>query len=98
MDSFTLRVKTLAPATHELTVLPTTTVASLKQLVAGVTGVPAHRARLIWRGRVINDNQTLEELGEHRKGSAGGCARPLAGVRGLECNGHMQRARMHAAA
>lgn len=66
MDSFTIRVKTLAPATHELSVAPTTSVAALKATLAPLAAVPAHRQRLIWRGRVINDSQTLEELGEPR--------------------------------
>jgi len=64
MDSFTLRVQTLAPATHEVSVFPTTTVAALKNVVAGFAGVPAHRQRLIYRGRVINDEQTLEQCGK----------------------------------
>jgi hypothetical protein len=75
MNSFPLRIKTLEPATHEVSVFPSTTVAALKNVVAALAGVPAHRQRLIWRGRVINDAQTLEELGEdlgHGGGERGG--------------------------
>jgi hypothetical protein len=72
MDAFTIRVQTLAPATHEVSVVPSTTVAALKQTVSTLAGVPAHRQRLIWRGRVIQDAQTLEQLGEALKGMVHG--------------------------
>jgi hypothetical protein len=64
MDSYTIRVKTLVPATHQVSVVPSTTSSALKQVVATITSVPAHRQRLIWRGRVMEDAQTMEQLGE----------------------------------
>ena len=85
MESFNLRVKTLAPATHEVSVAPSTTVAALKAVVAPLAGCPAHRQRLIFRGRVINDGQTLQELG------ARGCS--ARGAHGCgACPGALRRA------
>ena len=93
MDSFTIRVKTLAPATHDVSVSPTTTVAALKQVVATLTGVPAHRQRLIFRGRVVNDGQTIQEAGE----LGGGAREEREDAAPRRCNA-IATQRMHAAA
>ncbi|KAI8473910.1 MAG: hypothetical protein J3K34DRAFT_409578 [Monoraphidium minutum] len=66
MEAYTIRVKTLAPAEHAVSVTGGTSVAGLKAAIAGVVGTPAHRQRLIWRGRVIGDASTLGDLGAAR--------------------------------
>jgi hypothetical protein len=59
-----LRVKTLAPpATHTLPVAAGTTVAQLKGLIAARVGTPPARQRLIWRGGVLSDSDTMGQLG-----------------------------------
>jgi hypothetical protein len=85
MDSYTIRIKTLVPATHEVSVVPTTTAAALNSVVATITGVPAHRQRLIWRGRVMEDAQTLEQLGARRRAPGARRSRARGAGGGAPC-------------
>ena len=59
-----IKVKTMAPATHDLTVNSESTVLALKQEVMRVSGVEAARQRLLFCGRVLADDaRTLNEVG-----------------------------------
>ena len=41
-------------------------VSALKQELSGITNIPAERQRLIYKGRVVRDDQNLNELGTSR--------------------------------
>lgn len=55
-----LFVKTLTGKTITLECEPTDTIASMKQKVADKEGVPADQQRLIFGGKQLEDNQTIE--------------------------------------
>ncbi len=59
-----LKVKTMEPATYELSLTSTSTVAALKGEVERASGVDAARQRILFCGRVLSDGEkTLEESG-----------------------------------
>lgn len=63
--AFTLRVRPArAGLEHALSASPGDTVGGLKAAIAGVLGTPAARQRLIWRGRILPDHETLAQCGE----------------------------------
>jgi len=61
--AFIVRVRTLAPCIYELPVTAATTVKELKALVEDVGGPGRERARLIFRGSVLRDEQRMEQIG-----------------------------------
>lgn len=64
-ETIKIKVKTMQPATYELTVLPGISIAALKRdhLSVMVPDAPAERQRIIYRGRALRDDQTLREAG-----------------------------------
>eukprot|EP00879_Flechtneria_rotunda_P019981 GHRR01021006.1.p1 GENE.GHRR01021006.1~~GHRR01021006.1.p1 ORF type:complete len:344 (+),score=99.15 GHRR01021006.1:141-1034(+) len=58
-----LKVKLLDQSCHDLNVDPNTLISDLKCLLEAVVNVPINRQRLIYRGRVLRDESTLQELG-----------------------------------
>ena len=66
-----INIKSSAGADKSVvTCSPDNTVAELKGIVQAVTQVPAEQQRLIFKGHVLKDAQTLKELGECRQISA----------------------------
>lgn len=59
-DSITITVKSSGDVRHELAVSPSNTIAEVKVIVAETTGVPAERQRLIYSGKVLKDNETVQ--------------------------------------
>jgi ubiquilin len=39
-------------------------VSALKEELSGITSIPAERQRLIYKGRVVRDDQSLSDLGK----------------------------------
>lgn len=59
--SFSIKVKTLDSTEYELSVTNDTTVLELKQRLAELSGIPLERQRVIFRGRVLNDERSLRD-------------------------------------
>ncbi|CAD7695731.1 unnamed protein product [Ostreobium quekettii] len=62
-DLVTLRVRTLASASHEVEVSRHITVADLKRELVSRTNIPVERQRLIYHGRVLQDGDVLSSHG-----------------------------------
>ncbi|KAJ3708258.1 hypothetical protein LUZ61_011963 [Rhynchospora tenuis] len=65
-QTFEINVKTLENEVHKVEVTKDMLVAALKEKIVNITGVPVEQQRLIFRGRVLNDEQPLSEY--HVKG------------------------------
>ncbi len=63
-DRFVIRIKTTSGSTSEVPVSGGTTIGALKTLAADATGIDKRRQRLIYRGRIPRDEETMAELGE----------------------------------
>lgn len=63
-EQFTIRIKTTSGSTSEVPVSGGTTIGALKAAAADATGIDARRQRLIYRGRIPRDDETMAELGE----------------------------------
>lgn len=59
-ESLDITIKTSGDKKYELTVNEDSTIANLKQQVASVASVPAEQQRLIYSGRVLKDDQTVQ--------------------------------------
>ena len=60
-----LKIKTMEPATHELEVPRSITISSLKaDHISALVNAPPERQRIIFRGRALRDEQTLDAAGE----------------------------------
>ncbi|EFJ51994.1 hypothetical protein VOLCADRAFT_116212, partial [Volvox carteri f. nagariensis] len=58
-----IKVKTLEPATYEVHVDRQITVSDLKQKLEGIIqNSPANRQRIIYRGRGLSDERTLQDI------------------------------------
>lgn len=60
MSEFTITIKMTGDAKHQMTVTPTMTVLQLKEKIASDLDVSVDRQRLIFSGKVLKDNDTLE--------------------------------------
>ncbi|KAJ4798777.1 Ubiquitin family protein [Rhynchospora pubera] len=60
-QTFEINVKTLENEVHKVEVTKDMLVAALKEKIVDITGVPVEQQRLIFRGRVLNDDQPLSE-------------------------------------
>ena len=59
-----IKIKTMEPATHELEVPASITIAALKRdHIAILVDASADRQRIIYRGRALRDEQTLQGAG-----------------------------------
>ena len=58
-DQFTVHLKTIDNATHPVCVQPHFRVSDLKQLAEPLVSVPVHRQRLVFRGKVLHDEELL---------------------------------------
>ncbi|EWC43462.1 hypothetical protein DRE_07572 [Drechslerella stenobrocha 248] len=58
-ESITFTVKSIADTKIPVTVNPFITIAELKQQLAAPSSIPAERQRLIYSGRVLKDDQTV---------------------------------------
>lgn len=59
-----IKIKTMEPATHELEVPASITIAALKrEHIANLVDASADRQRIIYRGRALRDEQTLQAAG-----------------------------------
>lgn len=58
-----LKVKLLGQSVHELDVDPTTLISDLKAVLEATLNISVDRQRLIYRGRVLRDENSLQELG-----------------------------------
>eukprot|EP00882_Tetradesmus_deserticola_P007747 GHRQ01008157.1.p2 GENE.GHRQ01008157.1~~GHRQ01008157.1.p2 ORF type:complete len:152 (+),score=13.28 GHRQ01008157.1:224-679(+) len=58
-----LKVKLLDQSVHEVDVDADTPISDLKAVLEAALHVPLNRQRLIYRGRVLRDENTLQELG-----------------------------------
>ncbi|CAG5112965.1 Oidioi.mRNA.OKI2018_I69.chr2.g7121.t1.cds [Oikopleura dioica] len=61
MGEFTIRVKTLDGQTNEVTLVDTSTVLQLKELIEKKTQIAKNRQKIIYRGRVLTDNLLLKD-------------------------------------
>lgn len=61
MGEFTIRVKTLDGQTNEVTLVDTSTVLQLKELIEKKTQIATNRQKIIYRGRVLTDNLLLKD-------------------------------------
>ena len=67
-----LKIKTMEPATYDLEVPRSITIASLKSdHIVSLANAPAERQRIIFRGRALRDEQTLETAGKENPATAG---------------------------
>ncbi|GBG31878.1 Ubiquitin [Hondaea fermentalgiana] len=60
-DAITVKVKSTDEKTHNVRVSASETVAGLKRMLEGTTGLPPARQRLICLGRLLMDEKTLKE-------------------------------------
>lgn len=60
MSEFKISIKMAGDAKHEVTVTPNLTVFELKEKLAALLDVSVDRQRLIFSGKVLKDNDTLE--------------------------------------
>lgn len=60
MSEFTVTIKMTGDAKHQMTVSPSMTVLQLKEKIATDIDVSVDRQRLIFSGKVLKDNDTLE--------------------------------------
>lgn len=60
MSEFTITIKMTGDAKHQMTVTPAMTVLQLKEKIASDLDVSVDRQRLIFSGKVLKDNDTLE--------------------------------------
>lgn len=60
MSDITITIKSSGDAKHEISIALTATVLELKEQIAAQADVPADRQRLIYSGKVLKDDQTLE--------------------------------------
>ncbi|KAF6264040.1 ubiquitin-like protein 1 [Scenedesmus sp. NREL 46B-D3] len=58
-----LKVKLLDQSAHEVDVDANTPISDLKAVLEAALNVPINRQRLIFKGRVLRDESTLQELG-----------------------------------
>ncbi|KAL0048365.1 hypothetical protein WJX82_001722 [Trebouxia sp. C0006] len=62
-DEINVKVKTMQPATYELRIPLTATVGNLKQLLVDKASIPQDRQRIIYKGRVLDNDQQLQAHG-----------------------------------
>ncbi|KAL0042866.1 hypothetical protein WJX79_001929 [Trebouxia sp. C0005] len=62
-DEINVKVKTMQPATYELKIPLTATVGNLKQLLVDKASIPQDRQRIIYKGRVLDNDQQLQAHG-----------------------------------
>eukprot|EP00775_Hariotina_reticulata_P006009 gene6009-6246_t len=67
MGDIKLKVKLLDQSVHELEVDPDTPISDVKCLIEALLNVPASRQRLIYKGRVLRDADTVQGLGDHQQ-------------------------------
>lgn len=60
MSEFNITIKMTGDAKHQVTVTPDLTVAELKEKLAALIDVSVDRQRLIFSGKVLKDNDTME--------------------------------------
>lgn len=60
MSDIQITIKSSGDAKHEISIAADASVSQLKEKVAAVADVPAERQRLIYSGKVLKDDQTLE--------------------------------------
>jgi hypothetical protein len=61
--TFTIKIKTMQPAVHEVEVNPNMTIIQLKDIIEPKVNLVPARQRLIFKGRALQDTQTLLEAG-----------------------------------
>ena len=61
-EHFTVHLKTIDNSTHPVCVHAQLSVAELKQLAEPLVGIPVQRQRLVFRGKVLRDEQTVSCL------------------------------------
>ncbi|KAL0020050.1 hypothetical protein WJX77_009390 [Trebouxia sp. C0004] len=62
-EEINVKVKTMQPATYELRIPLTATVGNLKQLLVDKASIPQDRQRIIYKGRVLDNDQQLQAHG-----------------------------------
>ncbi|ODQ66394.1 hypothetical protein NADFUDRAFT_50313 [Nadsonia fulvescens var. elongata DSM 6958] len=60
MSEITVTIKSSSDQKYEITISPQATVGQLKEILAEKSGIEVSRQRLIFSGRVLKDDQTLE--------------------------------------
>lgn len=60
-DRITLRVKQLSGEEKTITTSLTSTIAELRPIISEVTGIPSDSLRMIFRGRLLQDANTVTQ-------------------------------------